>query len=217
MYTLLNPKNLLLRWLVLCAGIFFMALGIVLTTRTEMGTTPISSLPYVASLGFSLSLGFFTIALNLALIAIQALIMHATGRCFPRVQYLQIVVALLFGFLLDFWMAIVPDFAMQPYALRLLILAAGTVVLAFGIFVEVSANVAMMPGEGAVKALSLVFRRDFGILKSVFDLSLVFMGIVLSLILFQDLLGIREGTIISALCCGPIVRFFFSLHSQHAA
>lgn len=212
-----TPRHLLLRWLTFLAGIFCMALGIAITTRAELGTTPITSLPYVASLGFSPSMGFFTIIMNLALVGMQVLVMRATGRHFPRIQYLQIVVSLLFGFLIDFWMVIIPDFAAQPYALRLLALAAGTVVLAFGVFVEVSADVVMMPGEGAVMVLSLVSQRDFGLLKSAFDVSIVLMGVLLSLALFQELRGIREGTLVSAVCCGLVVKAFFSLKKRLSA
>ena len=89
-----------------------MALGVVLTTKADLGTTPITSLPYVASLGFVPSLGFFTIMLNLGLIAMQVLIMWDK---FPKIQYLQLPASLLFGLFIDFWMAIVPDFTGSPY------------------------------------------------------------------------------------------------------
>lgn len=202
-----------LRYLTFCVGLFFMALGITLITKTDLGTTPITSLPYVASLGFTPSLGVFTILLNVALVIFQIAVIR--GR-FPRIQWLQIPVSFLFGLLIDFWMALVPDIAAQPYAYRLLWLMAGTVVLAFGVFVEVSADVVMMAGEGAVMVLSLVSQRDFGLLKSIFDITMVLMGVLLSLALFQELRGIREGTVFSAIFVGIAVKFFFMLRKRLA-
>ena len=204
-------NNYALRYAVFFTGIFFMALGVALTTKANLGTTPITSLPYVASLGFAPSLGFFTIMLNLGLIAMQVVIMRSK---FPKIQFLQLPASMLFGLFIDFWMTRVPDFTGYPYSAQLLLLGAGTIVLAFGVFVEVSANVVMMAGEGAVMVLSLVTRRDFGILKVFFDSTLVFLGMALSFILFHELRGIREGTVISAICVGFIVKFFFALHRR---
>jgi len=203
-----KPAQYIFRYTVFFIGIFFMALGIVLTIKAALGTTPISALPYVASLGFVPSLGFFTMLMNMGLIAMQVLILRDK---FPKLQYLQIPASLLFGVFIDFWMAAVPEPAGHTYAGQLLYLGAGTLVLAFGIFVEVSANVVMMAGEGAVMVLSLVTRRDFGTLKVVFDSTLVLLAGLLSLLLFQEFRGIREGTLVSALLVGCIVKLFFAV------
>ena len=202
-----KPVQYIFRYTVFFIGVFFMALGIVLTIKAALGTTPISALPYVASLGFVPSLGFFTMLMNMGLIAMQVLILR---NKFPKVQYLQIPASLLFAVFIDFWMTVVPDPAGTTYAWQLLYLGAGTLILAFGIFVEVSANVVMMAGEGAVMVLSLVTRRDFGTLKVVFDSTLVILAGLLSLLLFHELRGIREGTLISALMVGFIVKLFFA-------
>lgn len=199
------------RYALFFAGIFFMAFGIALTTKANLGTTPISALPYVASLGLGASLGTFTMLLNMVLVLMQVLVMR---RRFPRVQYLQIPASLLFGLFIDFSMATVPDIAGGGYGVQLAYLAAGTVVLAFGIFVEVSADVVMMAGEGAVMVLTPVTHRDFGMVKVAFDATLVVLATALSLLLFKDLHGVREGTAVSALCVGFVVKFFFALRDR---
>lgn len=206
-----SRTSYLYRYLVFFTGLTFMALGIALTTRADLGTTPISALPYVASLGLPLSLGFFTVLMNIALVTLQIVLLR--GK-FPRLQYLQIPVSLLFGFLIDFWMALVPEAGGAGYAWQLGYLALGTVVLAFGVFVEVSADVVMMAGEGAVLVLSLVLRREFGGLKVAFDVTVVALGVLLSFLLFHELRGIREGTVISAVCVGFLVKGFFTLRRR---
>ena len=199
------------RWIVCFAGIALMALGVSLTTRANLGTTAISAIPYVASLGFAPSIGFFTGALNVLLVIMQIVIMR--GR-FPRLQYLQIPVSCLFGLLIDFWMHMLPDAAPQSYLSSMLLLAAGIVALAVGVFVEVSADVVMMAGEGAVKTFSLVLKKDFGILKTGFDVTMVLLGVALSLILFRELRGIGEGTILSAVLVGFILKGFHSIKTR---
>ncbi len=206
-----EQKGYALRYLVFFFGLSCMALGIAITTLANLGTTPISALPFVASLGFSPSMGFFTCLINLCLVFLQIAILR---RKFPKEQYLQIPVSLLFGSLIDFWMYLVPLPEVMTYRFSLLYLATGAVVLAFGVFVEVSANVVVMAGEGAVLVLSTVLRRDFGVTKTLFDSTLVLLAVLLSLVQFGELRGVREGTLISAVSVGFIVRFFFRLRDR---
>ena len=50
-------------WFVL--GVVINSFGIALTTKAAMGTSPISSVPYVLSLWLPLSLGQFTFIVNM--------------------------------------------------------------------------------------------------------------------------------------------------------
>ena len=199
------------RYIVFFIGLSLMALGIALTTLANLGTTPISALPFVASLGFRPSMGFFTGVMNLGLVALQLAVLR---RKFPIEQYLQIPAALMFGSLIDFWMYLVPLPGVMTYSWSLLYLAIGTLVLALGIFVEVSADVVVMAGEGAVLVLSNLLRREFGAVKTAFDTTLVLLAALLSLLLFGQLHGVREGTLISAILVGFIVKFFFNLKKR---
>ena len=207
----LAQRKYAFRYLVFFIGLSCMALGIALTTLANLGTTPISALPFVASLGFRPSMGFFTGVMNLGLIALQIAVLR---KKFPKEQYLQIPAALIFGSLIDFWMYLVPLPEVMTYGWSILYLALGTLVLAFGVFVEVSADVVVMAGEGAVLVLASLFRREFGIVKTLFDSTLVLLAALLSLALFGSLHGVREGTLVSAVLVGVIVKFFFSLKNR---
>ena len=204
-------SNLIVRYVVCFAGIVTMALGVALTTRAYLGTTPLSALPFVASLGFAPSLGFFTGVFNVLMVALQVLILR---KQFPRLQYLQIPVSCLFGLFIDAWMAVLPPFGTQPYAIKLLLLAAGTVAMALGIFVEVGADVVMMAGDGAVKALSQLSGKDFSTVKIYFDATLAVLGISLSLLLFSEIRGIGEGTIVSAIFVGTCLKLLHALRRR---
>lgn len=85
----------------------------------------------------------------------------------------------------------------------------GIVILGFGISLAVTANVIMNSGEAFVKALSEIINREFGNVKIFFDVSCVALAIVLSLVFFDfSIVGTREGTVISALLTGFVVKFF---------
>lgn len=84
------------RYLIFLVGLFISSLGVSLVTKANLGTSPISSIPYVLSLNFSLTLGNFTIIFSLFLIALQLLILR---NDFKLEHLLQIPISILFGYL----------------------------------------------------------------------------------------------------------------------
>ena len=95
-----------------------------------------------------------------------------------------------------------------PYPMSLLYLAAGCLVMALGISLEVMADVIMLPGEAFVRALSRALGREFGNVKVCFDSSLTLAAALIALFAFHKLNGVREGTLVSALAVGQLVRFY---------
>ena len=83
----------------------------------------------------------------------------------------------------------------------------GCVILAVGIALEVKANAAMMAGEYFVKVITKRFHGEFGYVKLGFDVTLVAIACLLSLIFMSGIYGVREGTVVAALIVGPIVHF----------
>ncbi len=122
---------------------------------------------------------------------------------------MQIPLSFLFGYFTDFGMWLVSRIPNDAYVSRLLLVVAGIVILGFGISLGVIADVILNSGEAFVKALADVTKKDFGNVKIVFDVSWVALSVILSLLLFNGkLLGIREGTLLSALCVGLTVKLF---------
>lgn len=84
-----------------------------------------------------------------------------------------------------------------------------------GVSLAVIADVIMNSGEAFVKALSDKFNKEFGAMKTAFDISCVVLAVVLSLVFFGfKIVGTREGTLIAALFTGSVVRFFCSKISK---
>ena len=96
------------------------------------------------------------------------------------------------------------------YIFNLCLLISGTCILAFGITLAVIADVSMVSGEYFVKIVAQKTHKEFGVIKTIFDVSLVILAVILSLIFtgFTQIEGVREGTVIGALCVGPLVRVF---------
>ena len=193
------------RYIVFLIGLFINSLGVSLITKANLGTSPISSVPYVLSLNFPFTLGQFTIAFSLLLILIQLIILR---RNFKAEHLLQIPISILFGYFIDLTMVMLFFVNPKTYLSSVVYLLIGCVILGFGVYTEVLANVAMLPGESFVRAVSSTWKTEFGSTKVAFDVSLTVIAAVLSLLFAHRLDGVREGTIIAALLVGFIARLF---------
>ena len=191
------------RYAVFLIGLFINSLGVSLITKASLGTSPISSIPYVLSLHLPFTLGQFTIFFSLLLIVLQLLILR---RNFKAEHLLQIPISVLFGYFIDLTMALLRSLAPGSYGVSLLFLLLGCAVLGFGVYTEVLANVAMLPGESFVRAVSTTWNTNFGNTKVAFDVSLTVIAAALSFLFVHRLEGVREGTIIAALLVGFTAR-----------
>lgn len=195
------------RYVLFIIGLFFAALGVAFTKRAELGVSPISAPANVMSCKFpSLSLGTWLIIWNCVLIAGQIVILR---KKFRLIQLLQVPLSFLFGWFTDIGMLMVSVIPVSAYPVRLLTAIAGIFILGFGIALSVIANVIMNAGEAFVKAVSDTVHKDFGNVKIAFDVFCVALAVALSLAFFDfRLVGIREGTIISAFLTGIAVKLF---------
>lgn len=195
------------RYILFIISLFFAALGVAFTKHGELGVSPISSVANVMSYRFaSVSMGTWLIIWNCVLIVGQIIILR---REFQIIQLLQVPLSFLFGWFTDLGMWIVSSIPVNTYLLRMAMVISGIIILGFGISLAVIANVIMNSGEAFVKAISDKTGNEFGNIKIAFDIACVLLAIVLSLIFFDfTIVGAREGTIISALFTGVVVKFF---------
>lgn len=198
-------KNYVSRYSWFVVGVLFNSFGIALITKAALGTSPISSLPYVLSLRFPVTLGQFSFVLNMFFILGQFLLLR---HRFRPIQFLQIAVNLVFSLFIDVSMSLLSWLDISTLPMELLVLASGCAVLAFGISIEVAPRVLMVPGEGIVQAISTVFGWRFGNVKVAFDATLACTALLLSLLFFHGLQGIGLGTILSALAVGRFVNLY---------
>jgi uncharacterized protein len=182
-----------------------MGLGISLITKSNLGTSPISSVPYELSLIFPITIGEFTFLLSLVFVLIEILILR---KNFPKEQILQVFVGPFFGMFIDLGMYLFRFVNPQYFAEQMLALLLGCVVLALGIYLQISANVIVNPGEGVVKTIANKIEKEFGTIKVIFDATLFLIAAVISLSVFGTIHGLGLGTVISALIVGYLTRFF---------
>ena len=175
-------KEIFKRYLVFVIGLYFLAAGIVLIIRSALGTTPISSINYVLSLNSPLSLGTCTFIINMVLILGQFWLIRKN-------------------------MMLTSELHPANYGMSIALLLTGCMVQSIGVVLELKPKVAMMSAEAFVKYASRHYNKEFGKFKVYFDITLVTLAVVLSLLLTQGIQGVREGSLIAACITGYIVSF----------
>ena len=200
-----DKAELIKRYIFLLAGLFVNGLGVSFITKAGLGTSPITSIPYTLSLGFTPTVGMFTLVFNIFLVILQVILLR---RNFQLQNLLQLPIIALFSFFIDLTMSLLGFIQPETYLLKVISLVIGCLILGFGVFMEMVANVAMLPGEATVRAVSDVFSTDFGKTKIAFDSSMTVIAAILSFIMFRHLDGVREGTIVAAILVVFIARIF---------
>lgn len=199
--------HMMIRIIVFIGSILMTAFGIDMITVASLGTSPISSVPFVISLHTSWTFGQLTFVMNMIFILLQVALLRSQFR---PVEFLQIAITIIFSAAIDFFMHAMTGLQHLALPLAVPLLVAGCAVLAFGICIEVASQILMVPGDGLVRVLARTGKWQMGSTKVVFDSTLVAAAVILSSLYggLGTLTGLGVGTLISAMLVGRFVNFF---------
>ena len=197
-----TPEQFVIRVGVYCLGLLLLAFGVAISVNSDLGVSPVNSLPYVISRILGVQLGTCVTAVFCSYIAMQVLILR---REFQIINLLQILFSTLFGYFVDFAKLVIGDFVLPGYGGRLGMLAVSVLLIALGILLYLEAELVPMPMEGLTAAIAKKLNKPFPTMKTIVDCVVVGTGIVLCFVFLGKLDGIREGTVITAVVTGKII------------
>ncbi len=202
-----DSKNFRIRIPVYFLGLFIMTIGVSLSVKSNLGVSPVSSIPYTITRVWGIEMGNATIIFHLALVFIQFVILTFKKK-FRFQILLQIPVGIIFGKFTTFCNYLV-SFLPNPenFFIRLLLSLLSCFFVAFGIFLYVPVNLIPLAGEGCMGVISEVTKIEFAKVKIIFDCSMVLISAVTCLVLLRSLGSVGLGTIIAAFLVGLILGF----------
>lgn len=196
------------------AGLTILALGTALMERSDLGVSMVVAPAYLIYLKLSASLPFFTFGMSeylfqAFLLVVLALIM---GR-FRLSCLFSFVTAVIYGILLDLMMRLVSGAASDTMLQRMICFASGTVICAVGITLLFKTYFIPEAYEFFVKELAAKTGRQIGLVKTVYDISSLLLGVMLSFLFFGFMRfeGVKIGTLVCALVNGPLISLFSRL------
>ena len=203
----MSLRELIQRYIIFALGLAITSLGIAFSTKSCLGTSPISAIPYALSLALpKLTIGNWTIIFSVLLIIIQIFILKKKVKKIELA--LQIIITFPFGYMIDLCMLMISQLEPQTYIMRLVFVLIGCVVVAFGVFLQVTGGVVMLPGDAFVRSIAMKTGKEFGKIRSISDITMTIIAFAICLLALGELTGVREGTVIAALLVGNIVRVY---------
>lgn len=181
-------------------GFLIMTLGIALSVKSDLGVSPVSSIPYTMTCVIGLEMGKATIVFHIFLVMLQILILR---KQFQIKNLLQILVGVIFGYFTTFCNYLMSFFDLPDTMLiRLILMLLSTFLIAFGIYLYVPTKLIPLAGEGAMLAISEKYSQKFSSVKLAFDITMVVISLITCLIILHSIGSVGIGTIIAAFCVG---------------
>ena len=192
------------RMMVYLCGILFLSCGVVMNTRTGLGVSPISTVPYVMYAVEGLSLGTASFAVYCVFVVAQLFLVR-----YPDVKILmQIPVSLLFGAFIDVLNIWLFPFTATGLVDGLIMLVLAVSFTALGVTLVVSARLVPVAPDGMVQTLSQALHCEFGKAKYLFDGTCLCTALVYGLVRTGTVVGIGIGTVAAVLLSGGICTFW---------
>lgn len=190
------------RILLFLSGLFIFALGTSVSITANLGISPVSSLPYVLSMITKIDQGIMQMAIFLIFIVLQLIILN---KDFKKEDLIQVPVALASGLVLTFWNTILGNYRPESYILRFATLLVSIFLISIGVAMMITSRFSPAPPDAFCIAVSKKTNIPVHKVKNVLDVSFVAFSSILTFLILGKVVGIREGTVISALSIGPVL------------
>ncbi|MCD8020315.1 MAG: DUF6198 family protein [Clostridiales bacterium] len=196
-----KSTNTVIRFLIYLVGILLVSLGIVLCKRSNLGISPISSIPFVLEDLLPLSFGTLTMLFHFVNIALQLIL----SRQVKNIRILlQIPLAFVFGVVID-WMQTWVVFDGTFIAYQVVSLAGSIFFTALGMVFMIHMDLIQNPPDGFVRQLSHKMNGELGKVKIFYDCFCVALSTVIGLLFLGKAKGLGIATVLSMLLVGRTV------------
>ncbi|NLY79179.1 MAG: hypothetical protein GX072_04560 [Lysinibacillus sp.] len=187
-------------------GLFFLALGVSISIKADLGVSPVSSLAYAIALTFGLSVGITTILANILFIFIQV-ILHK--KVDIRDFLLQLLIGFLFGFFIDatlFLVRFLPTH--ETLITQFLYLTVSLFIVGGGLLGYLVSKLPLMPYDALTYVISERFKLEFSKAKITSDILNVCVAGAICIIFIGSFGAVGIGTIIAAYFIGKILGIY---------
>lgn len=194
-----KQKKWILRIALYLIGIMVLALGITLNTKTNLGVSPIISMPYAVAQIFGYETG------TAVFVAYLIFIVLLKGK-FPPFQLLQVAASYLTSAFITIFDRILQ--APDQMGMRLLVLVLAIILTGIGAAATVDVNIVPNPADGLARVLGECCGKNMGFGKNLFDFSAIVISLAIGFIGTGRPVGIGIGTVIAMVCTGRVIAAF---------
>lgn len=178
-------KSSELLWLM---GIVFVALGVSICSKADLGVSMIAAPAFVVSEAISPIWSGFSVGVTEYMIqGVLLIILCISVRKFDARYLLAFAVAVIYGYVLDFFVFITAPISFDSLWLRYVMLIVGDIITAFGVACFFRTYMPLQVYELFVDEIAKSFKITISKTKSSFDIFLLLISVLLSLTLFDGM------------------------------
>lgn len=189
------------RGAVYCAGLFILALGIILNTKTGLGVSPIISIPYSVSTIWKINLGNATLCIYILCVFGQMLL---RGKKFRTFDLLQIPMSVVFSRVINFFNDMI-NININSLFINLILLGVAIMLTGIGVVMTVEMNFVPNSADGLTQALAERIGTSLGLAKNIIDITSVLITITIGLVSAGKVVGIGLGTLAAVVGVGRAI------------
>ena len=207
-----SKGNMGVRILLYLGGLLIMTLGVALSVKSDLGVSPISSIPYTITCVTGMDLGVATIVFSIFMVILQIILLR---KQFKIINLLQLPIGILFGLFLSFCcglMVCLPE--PSGMIMKLVLILISTVIVALGVFVYIPAGFVPLAPEGTMLAICKTTKFKFPNVKLCSDITMVVVSGITCLVVIKELGSVGIGTVIAAVLVGNEVKLMTKLFGK---
>lgn len=205
-----NYKINLIKIIILMVGLTIAHLGVTLFLLTNLGSDPYNVLVQGVYRTLSNLTGWQFLThgrVHITLCFLIIMILLATDRTYIKIG--TILCMIFGGPIIDMFTLILKPVVSEnsPLPYKLIILALGCVILAYGMTIVIKSDAGTGPNDLVAVVISDKTKRSFGIVRVITDISFVLSGFLLGG-------SVGLGTVICAACVGPVANIFLPINEK---
>ena len=187
------PRSAELLWLL---GIVFVALGVAVCSKTNLGVSMIDAPTFVIQEAIAPLWSGFSVGVVEYLV--QGVMLIILCLCVRRLNWrylLAFAVAVVYGYTMNFFLWTLSGVSFDTVWLRWVMLIVGDILVAFGVACFFHTYMPLQVFELFVAELTDRYRLRISRVKTIFDLSLLAISVSLAVLLFGDVGSLDPGAI----------------------
>ena len=201
-------------------GQIILATGLTLSTKVNLGVSPILSIAYCASVITGRAIGDTSLIVYIICI-IAEIILHARQDMQPEqrkkvfiLDLLQLPLSLVFTRVMNLFARFIPTPSGTLF-LRIPLLILAIVCVGVGAAMTLDMRLIANPADGIVQVISDVSGMKLGLTKNIVDISCVILTAIASFTLAHRIIGIHVGTLLAMFGTGRVIAVFNRIMEKH--
>lgn len=212
-------KRTIIRVIIYIAGLCILALGLTLSTKADLGVSPIIAVSFGISQLTGARFGDMTFVLYASFVIIEMVLHILPGKRTPQdkkkaviADLLQLPLSYVFTMILNVLSGMIP--AAESMTMRVVVLLVSVVLVGTGAALSLDMRLIANPGDGLVQAISDRAGISLGLTKNIVDITCVTITCIITLAAAHRIIGVGIGTLIAMLGIGRVIAALNGLFGE---